>query len=139
MTAMELLKRRRRLELELRMESERIQQAREDIISLRAVDYSKDKIQNSKHTDLSDVIAKLEAYQQKKEEKLQELLQFIVVFDKVVDEIKDPILKALIYHRYERARSWKEVAIAINNSEANAKLRLHTRAVQAVERIIEKM
>lgn len=136
MRAKDLLIKRKNLEIALRLEEDRIRQITKDIQSLSAVDYGKDKIQTSNYVDISDLICQLEDYRDKRNKIWDELIATKIQIDAIMDKIEDPVLRAVLYYRYVSCFNWNTIAILVNNSISNVRIRLHTQALREFERFL---
>ena len=74
MTAKEYLRRIRDAESDLRSAEMDYQRARDDVMNLKAIEYDKDKVSNSRIGDLSDAIVALEKYAERVNAKWDELI-----------------------------------------------------------------
>ena len=89
MTAKEYLWRVRDAARELKRLEQEYEQARNDILNLKAISYDTDKITGGKHCDLSDAIVKLEGYAQRIAAKWDELIKMREEAGRRIETLKD--------------------------------------------------
>lgn len=119
----------------LEMEIKRI---REDITSLRAVDYSEPTVQSSNIADIADKIAKLEEAERKNAQEVVEASNLIDEIVAVIQQVEDGTLGKLLYYRYVQDKGWEEVAELIYYTTRSIHSHLHKQALLEIDKIRDK-
>lgn len=135
MTAKEYLRRIRDAESDLRSAEMDYQRARDDVMNLKAIEYDKDKVNNSHIGDLSDAIAALEKYAERVNAKWDELIAMREEAKERIGEITDGRYREVLHRRYLQGESWEYIAVGMGYSFRQV-TRLHGGALRA---IAEKM
>lgn len=135
MTAKEYLRRIRDAESDLRSAEMDYQRARDDVMNLKAIEYDKDKVNNSHIGDLSDAIAALEKYAERVNAKWDELIAMREEAKERIGEIADGRYREVLHRRYLQGESWEYIAVGMGYSFRQV-TRLHGGALRA---IAEKM
>lgn len=133
MTAKEYLWRVRDAARELKRLEQEYEQARDDILNLKAISYDTDKITGGKHCDLSDAIAKLEGYAQRISEKWDELIKMRETAKKLIDTLKDGRYREVLTLRYLDGQSWEQVAVTMGYDYYHVH-KLHGRALKIFQK-----
>lgn len=128
MTAKEYLRRIRDAESDLRSAEMDYQRARDDVMNLKAIEYDKDKVNNSHIGDLSDAIAALEKYAERVNAKWDELIVLRTEAEKLIGEIADGRYRDVLHRRYLQGESWEYIAIGLGYSFRQV-LRIHGAAL----------
>ena len=110
MTAKEYLWRVRDAARELKRLEQEYEQARDDILNLKAISYDTDKITGGKHCDLSDAIAKLEGYAQRISAKWDELIKMREEAGRRIESLKDRRFQQVLKRRYLQEQPWEQIA-----------------------------
>ena len=135
MTAKEYLRRVRDAESDLRSAEMDYQRARDDVMNLKAIEYDKDKVNNSHIGDLSDAIAALEKYAARVSEQWDRLIAMREEAKERIGEIADGRYREVLTRRYLQGESWEYIAVGMGYSFRQV-TRLHGGALRA---IAEKM
>ena len=135
MTAKEYLRRIRDTESDLRSAEQDYQHARDDVMNLKAIQYDKDKVNNSHIGDLSDAIAALEKYAERVNAKWDELIALRTEAEGLIEKIADGRYREVLKRRYLWGESWEYIAVGMGYSFRQV-TRLHGGALRA---IAEKM
>ena len=135
MTAKEYLRRVRDAESDLRSAEMDYQRARDDVMNLKAIEYDKDKVNNSHIGDLSDAIAALEKYAARVSEQWDRLIAMREEAKERIGEIADGRYREVLHRRYLQGESWEYIAVGMGYSFRQI-TRLHGGALQA---LAEKM
>ena len=128
MTTKEYLRRIRDAESDLRSAEMDYQRARDDVMNLKAIEYDKDKVNNSHIGDLSDAIAALEKYAERVNAKWDELIVLRTEAEKLIGEIADGRYRDVLHRRYLQGESWEYIAIGLGYSFRQV-LRIHGAAL----------
>ena len=130
MTAKEYLRRVRDAESDLRSAEMDYQRARDDVMNLKAIEYDKDKVNNSHIGDLSDVIAALEKYAARVSEQWDRLIAMREEAKERIGEIADGRYREVLHRRYLQGESWEYIAVGMGYSFRQV-LRIHGEALAA--------
>lgn len=130
MTAKEYLRRVRDAESDLRSAEMDYQRARDDVMNLKAIEYDKDKVNNSHIGDLSDAIAALEKYAERVNAKGDELIAMREEAKERIGEIADGRYREVLHRRYLQGESWEYIAVGMGYSFRQV-LRIHGEALAA--------
>ena len=130
MTAKEYLRRVRDAESDLRSAEMDYQRARDDVMNLKAIEYDKDKVNNSHIGDLSDAIAALEKYAARVSEQWDRLIAMREEAKERIGEIADGRYREVLHRRYLQGESWEYIAVGMGYSFRQV-LRIHGEALVA--------
>lgn len=122
-------------ERELKLLEQEYEQAKADILHLKAIQYDADKITGGKIGDLSDAIAALEKYAERVNAKWDELIAMREEAKERIGEITEGRYREVLYRRYLQGESWEYIAVGMGYSFRQV-TRLHGGALRA---IAEKM
>lgn len=122
-------------ERELKRLEEEYEQAKSDILHLKAMEYDKDKVSNSRIGDLSDAIAALEGYAERIAKQWDKLIALREDAKARIEQIEDGRYRDVLTRRYLQGQPWEWIAVGISYSHRQV-TRLHGRALLA---IAEKM
>ena len=89
------------------------QRVRDDVMNLKAIEYDKDKVNNSHIGDLSDAIAALEKYAERVNAKWDELITMREEAKERIGEIADGRYREVLYRRYLQGESWEYIAVGM--------------------------
>ena len=128
MTAKEYLRRVRDAESDLRSAEMDYQRARDDVMNLKAIEYDKDKVNNSHIGDLSDAIAALEKYAARVSEQWDRLIAMREEAKERIGEIADGRYREVLHRRYLQGESWEYIAVGMGYSFRQV-LRIHGEGV----------
>ncbi len=115
-------------ERELKLLEQEYEQAKADILHLKAIQYDKDKVSNSHIGDLSDAIATLERYAERVNAKWDELIVLRTEAEELIGEIADGRYRDVLHRRYLQGESWEYIAIGLGYSFRQV-LRIHGAAL----------
>lgn len=132
MTAKEYLRRIRDAESDLRSAEMDYQRARDDVMSLKAIEYDKDKVSNSHIGDLSDAIAALEKYAARVSEQWDRLIVMREEAKAQIGEIADGRYREVLHRRYLQGESWEYIAVGMGYAFRTV-LWLHGKALKQFE------
>ena len=128
MTAKEYLRRIRDAESDLRSAEMDYQRVRDDVMNLKAIEYDKDKVNNSHIGDLSDAIAALEKYAERVNAKWDELIAMREEAKAQIEQIEDGRCREVLMRRYLQGDSWEYIAVGMGYSFRQV-LRIHGAAL----------
>ena len=137
MTAKEYLWRVRDAARELKRLEQEYEQARNDILNLKAISYDTDKITCGKHCDLSDAIAKLEGYAQRISAKWDELIKMREEAGRRIETLKDRRFQQVLKRRYLQEQPWEQIAYILGYDYRYV-LKLHGKALQNFDMELKK-
>ena len=130
MTAKEYLRRIRDAESDLRSAEMDYQRARDDVMNLKAIEYDKDKINNSHIGDLSDAIAVLDKYAEDVNAQWDRLIALRKAAKVLIDRVPDGRYRAILLGRYLYGQSWEQVAVGLGYTYRHV-LWMHGKALQS--------
>ncbi len=122
----------RRLDKALKSIEREIDQCRADMYSLHATDYSKDRVSGGQGEDISEKVAKLSEYMEKRNRQWAELIIAKTNIRIKIDNVSDYLLRTVLVEYYILQNTWEEVSIHIGYSWPQTH-RLHAKALQAYE------
>lgn len=111
MTAKEYLEYIRSLDIRLRMEEQRIARLRQDICSIQALDYSKDRITGGSPLDVSDKIARLDELIQKAYEDWDVLINRREEAKRFIAKLECAKQQELLARRFLLNEKWEVIAV----------------------------
>ena len=115
---------------ELKLLEQEYEQAKADILHLKAIQYDADKITGGKIGDLSDAIVALEKYA----EEINVQWDYLIALRKEVrvqiEQIPDGRYRAILLGRYLYGQSWEQVAVGIGYTYRHV-LWMHGKALQS--------
>ena len=117
-------------ERELKRLEEEYEQAKSDILHLRAMEYDKDKVSNSRIGDLSDAIAALEGYAERILAQCDKLIALREDAKARIEQIEDGRYRDVLVRRYLQGQSWEWIAAGMGY-EFRYMLKLHGLALVA--------
>lgn len=129
MTAKEYLWRVRDAERDLKRLEQEYEQAKADILHLKAIQYDADKVTGGKIGDLSDAIAALEKYAERVNAKWDELIAMREEAKERIGEIADGRYREVLHRRYLQGESWEQVAVDMGYDYYHVH-KLHGRALK---------
>ncbi len=112
-----------------RLEGE-YEQAKADILHLKAMAYDKDKVSNSRIGDLSDAIAALDGYAERIAKQWDKLIALREDAKTRIEQIEDGRYRDVLVRRYLQGDSWEWIAAGMGYSYRQA-TRLHGGALRA--------
>lgn len=134
MTAKEYLEYIRSLDIRLRMEEQRIARLRQDICSIQALDYSKDRITGGSPIDVSDKIARLDELIQKANEDWDALINKREEARQLISELASTKQQEVLTRRYIRNERWEVIAAEMNITWQSV-WKLYYRALKSFQKI----
>ena len=117
-------------ERELKRLEEEYEQAKADILHLKAMEYDKDKVSNSRIGDLSDAIAALEGYAERIAKQWDKLIALREDAKARIEQIEDGRYRDVLVRRYLQGQSWEWIAAGMGY-EFRYMLKLHGLALVA--------
>ena len=115
---------------ELKLFEQEYEQAKADILHLKAIQYDADKVTGGKIGDLSDAIVALEKYA----EEINVQWDYLIALRKEVrvqiEQIPDGRYRAILLGRYLYGQSWEQVAVGIGYTYRHV-LWMHGKALQS--------
>lgn len=100
-------------ERELKLLEQEYEQAKADILHLKAIQYDADKVSGGKIGDLSDAIAALEGYAERVNAKWDELIALRTEAEKQIEQIVDGRYREVLHRRYLQGESWEYIAVGM--------------------------
>lgn len=116
-------------ERELKRLEEEYEQAKSDILHLRAMEYDKDKVSNSRIGDLSDAIAALESYAERIAAQCDKLIVLREDAKARIGQLEDWRYREVLTRRYLQGQSWEQVAVDMGYDYYHVH-KLHRRALR---------
>lgn len=113
MTAKEYLWRVRDAERDLKSLEQEYEQAKADILHLKAIQYDGDKVTGGKIGDLSDAIAVIEGYMERLNAQWDKLIALRKEAKVLIDQISDGRYREILTRRYLQGQSWEQVAVCM--------------------------
>ena len=123
-------------ERELKLLEQEYEQAKADILHLKAIQYDADKVSNSHIGDLSDAIAALEKYAERVNAKWDELIALRTEAEKLIEKIADGRYREVLKRRYLWGESWEYIAIGLGY-EYHHVHKLHGQALNEFKAILQ--
>ena len=117
-------------ERELKRLEEEYEQAKSDILHLKAMEYDKDKVSNSRIGDLSDAIAALEGYAERIAKQWDKLIALREGAKARIEQIEDGRYRDVLVRRYLQGQPWEWIAAGMGY-EFRYTLKLHGLALVA--------
>ena len=118
-------------ERELKLLEQEYEQAKADILHLKAIQYDADKITGGKIGDLSDAIAVLERYAERVNAKWDKLVALRERAKELIARIIDWRCREVLTRRYLRGQSWERIAVDMEY-DFRWVIRLHGRALRSI-------
>lgn len=117
-------------ERELKRLEEEYDQAKSDILHLKAMEYDKDRVSNSRIGDLSDAIATLESCAERIAKQWNKLIALREGAKARIEQIEDGRYRDVLVRRYLQGQSWEWIAAGMGY-EFRYTLKLHGLALVA--------
>lgn len=131
MTAKEYLDNIRSIERRLKTKESEIDKLQRDIVCLRAIDYSVERISGTKSSDISDKVAKLYGMKAIYDEEWDKLIDLRQEARRYIEQLSDCQQQAVLIERYINVRkTWDDVSKCLNVTERHVH-RIHDKAVAA--------
>ena len=121
-------------ERELKRLEEEYEQAKADILHLKAMEYDKDKVSNSRIGDLSDAIAALEGYAERIAKQWDKLIALREDAKARIEQIADGRYRDVLVRRYLQGQSFEQVAVGMGFDYRWTR-RLHGRALSEFQKL----
>ena len=118
-------------ERELKLLEQEYEQAKADILHLKAIQYDADKVSGGKIGDLSDAIAVLEGYAERVNAKWDKLVALRERAKELIARIIDWRCREVLTRRYLRGQSWERIAVDMEY-DFRWVIRLHGRALRSI-------
>lgn len=123
-------------ERELKLLEQEYEQAKADILHLKAIQYDADKVSGGKIGDLSDAIAVLEGYAERVNAKWDELIALRTEAEELIEKIADGRYREVLKRRYLWGESWEYIAIGLGY-EYHHVHKLHGQALNEFKAILQ--
>lgn len=136
MTAKEFLKTLRTLNMQVRALQATHNQLKSDVRTLKAVDYSKDRVDGGHGADMGDLVARCIDTEQELKDEIRTLLRMKSTAFTLIKQIDDPVSKTVILLRYVNNRPWALIQKNMNYSEARM-YALHRKALKDFTEVFE--
>ena len=117
-------------ERKLKRLEEEYEQAKSDILHLKAMEYDADKVTGGKIGVLSDAIAALEGYAARSAVQWDKLIALREDAKARIEQIEDGRYRDVLVRRYLQGQSWEWIAAGMNYSYRQV-TRLHGGALRA--------
>ena len=117
-------------ERELKRLEEEYEQAKADILHLKAIQYDADKVTGGKIGDLSDAIVAIEGYMERLGKQWDKLIALREDAKARIEQIEDGRYRDVLVRRYLQGQSWEWIAAGMNYSYRQV-TRLHGGALRA--------
>ena len=134
MTAKEYLWRVRDAERDLKRLEQEYEQAKADILHLKAIQYDADKVTGGKIGDLSDAIAAVEGYMERLNVQWDKLITLRKEAKVLIERIADGRYREVLTRRYLQGQSLEKIAVDLRYNYRWIK-RLHGRAIGEFEKL----
>ena len=121
-------------ERELKLLEQEYEQAKSDILHLKAIQYDADKVSGGKIGDLSDAIAALEGYAERVNAKWDELIALRTEAEELIEQIADGRYREVLKRRYLRGQTLERIAVDLCFDYRWVK-RLHGRAIVEFQKL----
>lgn len=134
MTAKEYLWRVRDAERDLKRLEQEYEQAKADILHLKAIQYDGDKVTGGKIGDLSDAIAAIEGYMERLNEQWDKLIALREEAKVLIGQIADGRYREVLTRRYLQGKSLEKIAVDMRYNYRWIK-RLHGKAIGEFQKL----
>lgn len=121
-------------ERELKRLEEEYEQAKADILYLRAIQYDADKVTGGKIGDLSDAIAALEGYAERIAVQWDKLIALREDAKVLIERIADGRYREVLTRRYLQGQSFEQAAVGMGFDYRWTR-RLHGRALNEFQKL----
>lgn len=138
MTGREYLNQIRDTDLNIRCKEREIFRLRQDIMSLQAIDYSRDRITGGKPITIADKVANLDAVTDEIMKEWSTYLQERERARFMINQIRSTKQRTVLVDRYINGCIWEKVAELIDCSRQNVH-NLHKRVIKNFEEIYKKV
>ena len=124
-------------ERELKLLEQEYEQAKSDILHLKAIQYDADKVSGGKIGDLSDAIAALEGYAERVNAQWDKLVALRNEAGVLIEQIADGRYREVLKRRYLWGESWEYIAVGLGYAYHHIH-KLHGQALNEFEAVFEK-
>ena len=121
-------------ERELKLLEQEYEQAKSDILHLKAIQYDADKVSGGKIGDLSDAIAALERYAERVNTQWDKLVALRNEAGTLIEQIADGRYREVLKRRYLRGQTLERIAVDLCFDYRWVK-RLHGRAIVEFQKL----
>ena len=118
-------------ERELKRLEEEYEQAKSDILHLKAMEYDADKVTGGKIGDLSDAIAAIEGYMERLGKQWDKLIALREDAKARIEQIEDGRYRDVLVRRYLQGDSWEWIALGMGY-DLRWVFRLHGKALRDI-------
>lgn len=136
MTAKEYLEQVIKIDERIKSIDDKIKEQRLRINTLSATDYSKNIVQSSGISDISDLIVGMEEHINKLTQEKNRLQILKEDITDTINKVHNNLLASLLIHRYLLNEKWEAVAENINMSKEMTRKELHGQALNEINEII---
>ena len=98
-------------ERDLKRLEQEYEQAKADILHLKAIQYDADKVTGGKVSDLSDAIAAIEGYMERLNAQWDKLIALRKEAKVLIERIADGRYRDVLTRRYLQGQSWEQMAV----------------------------
>ena len=120
-------------ERELKLFEQEYEQAKSDILHLKAIQYDADKVSGGKIGDLSDAIAALEGYAERVNAQWDKLVALRNEAGTLIEQIADGRYREVLKRRYLRGQTLERIAVDLGYSYRQVK-RIHGGAMCQIQK-----
>lgn len=120
-------------ERELKLFEQEYEQAKSDILHLKAIQYDADKVSGGKIGDLSDAIAALEGYAERVNAQWGKLVALRNEAGTLIEQIADGRYREVLKRRYLRGQTLERIAVDLGYSYRQVK-RIHGGAMCQIQK-----
>ena len=117
MTAAEFLQRIYELESDLACKEDEIRKIHEDMVHLKSVDTSRDRVDGGQPLDMADKVAHLLEVEELLGAEWDELIKWREEARRLIDLLEPGLSKSVLMLRVVNHRSWKKVGQVVHKSE----------------------
>ena len=121
-------------ERELKLLEQEYEQAKSDILHLKAIQYDADKVSGGKIGDLSDAIAALERYAERVNTQWDKLVALRNEAGTLIEQIADGRYREVLKRRYLRGQTLERIKVDLGFDYRWVK-RLHGRAIVEFQKL----
>jgi DNA-directed RNA polymerase specialized sigma subunit len=121
-------------ERELKLFEQEYEQAKADILHLKAIQYDADKVSGGKIGDLSDAISALEGYAERVNAKWDKLIELRKEAGALIDTLQDGRYREVLRRRYLWGQTLEKIAADLRFDYRWVK-RLHGRALAEFQKL----
>mgnify|MGYP000843586315 FL=1 len=121
-------------ERELKRLEEEYEQAKEDILTLKALEYDKDKVSRYRIGDLSDAIIALEGYAERIGAQWGKIIALREDAKARIDQLQDGRYRDVLTRRYLQGQSFEAIAVGMGFDYRWTR-RLHNKALDKFQKL----